>query len=135
MGNSLTHDSRSGAFPNFSAQRGTDHEVGFHIRTSKSLTQIAAQPGGASEVPNATGPFWTQIGERRFDVVTLQTYPKNATLGSETAAAVEMIDRTLSFAGNTDTRFLLYGGWPTFYGDYAEQYGKPLNGRADPGRR
>lgn len=123
IGNSLTWDAQVANFPNLSAEIGLDHEIGHHIRCSKSLPYIYANPTETCVTPTSFGTWSEALPDYAWDVVTLQIHPSDdSNFASDTDAALSLIDLARSNPNNANTRFILYGAWPQTHGDYSAQY-------------
>ncbi len=127
IGNSLTWDARITFQPELSAQRGIDHEVGFHISNAKTLDHLVNNPDDTTLDPakhGVTFGAWdAELATNPWDVVTMQLHPgAGSTLSTDVNAAISLIDEAQKHAANADTRFMIYGAWPDWDGDYADRW-------------
>lgn len=120
VGNSLTNDSGPGGLPSlFQENTGQAVQVGYHIRSASTLSQIwtAKEPSTAGNgkpiVNGAYGPFEQGLPNYEWDAVTLQIHPRNgATLNNDVAAIVNFVNLAKSAGKNANTRFYTYAPWP-----------------------
>jgi len=128
VGNSLTWDSRVTYFPKMSASVGITHDVGHHIRCSKGLPYIVANPTGTCVDPTAFGKWQDGLPGYAWDVVTMQIHPSDdSNLQSDTLAAAALIDAAQTHPANAQTRFILFGAWPPTHWDYADNWLEPID--------
>ncbi|MCC6680120.1 MAG: hypothetical protein IT445_04375 [Phycisphaeraceae bacterium] len=114
VGNSLTWDSRPMWQDDFAAQKGLPaHSAAWHIRCGSSLAAIVANPTDVcADALAPYGLFANALPNYEWDAITLQSYPGGTTLGSETAAALSLINLARQNNDNLDTPFFLLTGWP-----------------------
>ena len=127
IGNSLTWDTQPRAFDDFAAQRSETHNVGYHIRCSKSLPYIVANPSETCVAPTEAGLWDSALSGRAWDVVTMQIHPSDGSnLGQDIDAVLTFIDTARSNPANADTRFILYGAWPRTWENSADDWTRNL---------
>ncbi len=127
IGNSLTFDSQPLGIEALAESRGLEHQVGFHIRSSSSLTQILNDPEGVSTPPNEYGTFTTALPNNQWDVVTLQPHGNlgESTMGTDVDAIKTFINLTRSNPANQETNFYIYQTWPS-RGNYQSKWLAPV---------
>jgi len=128
IGNSLTWDTQPGGFADKSAQRGITHDVGYHIRCSKSLPYIVGHPTETCVDPTDTGKWADALPNNAWDVVTMQVHPSDGShLATDVAAILTFIDSAQSHTANSNTRFIVYGAWPRTYVNWSTDWLEPID--------
>ena len=116
IGNSLTNDMLSGNLTGMSAQRGVEHNVGYHIRSSAFLAHTLANPDDLSVTPPAPyGNYANALPNYQWDAVAFQPYkgwPNGSTLSSDVQAISQLVNLTHTNPANSATRFYMYAAWP-----------------------
>lgn len=111
VGNSLTWDARiDGGLPALATDAGLDLTTGYHIRCSKSLDYIAANPGDVCVDPNSFGLYTEAFANNPWDAITLQPF-SGSTPQQEYLAFKSLVQLARQNPDNLDTRFYLYANW------------------------
>jgi MYXO-CTERM domain-containing protein len=111
IGNSLTNDMVPDGLQALASVSGTPADVGFHIRSSNSLTYIVANP---ADVTFTRGGAWPEaLATGRWDAITMQPYfGVGSTLESEAAAILALVDQARR-GNNAAAKFYVYAAWPS----------------------
>ena len=115
IGNSITWDSQPLGIEALAELRGGEHAVGHHIFFSSSLDDIWNNPTFTSRAPvEDFGTFEEALPAHHWNAVTMQPWPKAATLGQDAARIIDFIDLTRTNPANQDTEFFIYTPWARF---------------------
>lgn len=127
IGNSLTNDSYPDGMQALALDAGLSLNVGYHIRSSASLTYMVAFPADVTLYRPATHDV--ALVDQAFDAVALQPYNGlgSPTYASERGAIITLIERVLQ-ANRAATVFYLYSAWPNLVdtgGDFNAYWQRP----------
>jgi hypothetical protein len=111
IGNSLTNDMVPDGLQVLADASGTPANVGFHIRSSNSLTYIVANP---ADITYARGGAWPEaLALGRWDAITMQPYlGAGSTLESEAGAILALVEQARR-GNNAAAKFYVYAAWPS----------------------
>lgn len=119
VGNSLTFDFQPGLYNETLLQAGLTADVGYHIRTGSTLTDIwnnptpSARPSGVPFTNPDFGAYQEGLANFNWDAISLQPHPRGGDTQIEDADAIlNFISLSQSEGLNQDANYYVYIPWP-----------------------
>jgi hypothetical protein len=120
IGNSLTADSQPNGVAALAQQVGPAPTIGYHIRTSRSLDYILANPGDADAL-SPQGVYTQALANGAWDYLLLQPY-----WGPQSTQQTDVKAFQTFSAMAPGARVYLYAAWPNVIGvDFATGWNGP----------